>query len=156
MLPAEAAPSLTEIDAAARAKGNAREDAVAIARALLARKWASQVVEVRVDRVDAHRVAGVTLLGVKFKRRVDAPQFLKEANELVDIALNADHAVEEVDLRATIPAKRNHVGEFDQPLDETVFTLTVRRDAPGLRTAYWDPGWRAQLGASSAEPANVR
>lgn len=142
----DAAPSLIDVDAAARSAGNARADATRIARALLARDWAAQITQVRVDRVAEHRVAGITLLGVKLRHRVDSAEFLREANEVVDLALSTDGGLEEVDLRATVPApRRGSVGEMDQPFIATVFTLTVRRDAIRGRSAYWDPAWRAGL-----------
>lgn len=146
-VPAYAVPAEdVNIDAAARATGNDRAEAVMVARALLARSWAAQIVRVRVDRAASHRVAGITLLGVKLKRHVDSKSFYREANELVDLALAADPKLEEVDLRATVPAlHKQEVGEMDEPFVQTVFTLTVRRDDPRTREAYFDPLWRAQL-----------
>ena len=130
----------------ARAAGNDRQEAVVVARALLARSWAAQVVQIRVDRAASHRVAGVTLLGVKLQRRVDSKTFYREANQLVDLVLATDPQLEEVDVRATVPAARKvDAGEGDEPYFDTVFTLTVRRDAPRDREAYFDPAWRAQL-----------
>jgi hypothetical protein len=94
-------------------------------------------VRVRVEQVDAHRVAGITLDGLKLKRRVKPAEFYREANRMIDIAL-AQTDVEEADLRAFVPPAR------------TVFTLTVRRADADLREPYWDPAWRAGLSASAA------
>lgn len=134
------------MNASARAAGNDRADAVLVARTLLARQWAAQVVNVRVDSAASHRVAGITLLGTKLKRRVNSATFYREVNEIVDLALKSDPALEEVDVRATVPAVRKpEAGEMDEPFVDTVFTLTVRRSRPNAREAYWDPAWRSQL-----------
>jgi hypothetical protein len=143
---AAAAPSLLEVDARARAAGNARIEAEQVARALLAHPWAMQVIEVLVDRAGTHRVAGVTLLGVKLKQRVDASGILAQANRLVDLALASDPRLEEVDLQVTVPAgNRRSAGDMDKVYDRAVFTLTVRRAKPQVREPYWDPVWRAGL-----------
>ena len=119
-----------------------------VARALLAQPWAMQLIGVEVDRVGTHRVAGVTLLGVKLKQKVDAAGVLAQANRIVDLAFASDPQLEEVDLRVTVPSgRRTSAGDMDQIYDRAVFTLTVRRSAPHVREAYWDPAWRAGLGA---------
>jgi hypothetical protein len=141
-----AAPSVLDVDARARAAGNARAEAERVARVLLAQPWAMQVTGVEVDRVGAHRVAGVTLLGVKLKRKVDAAGFLAQANRIVDLTFASDSKLEEVDLRVTVPSgPRRSPGDMDRIYDRAVFTLTVRRAAPRLRDAYWDAAWRAGL-----------
>ena len=146
-------PSRVELAAAARAGGNDRATARALARALLARPWAAQIVKVRVERAGSHRVAGIVLSGVKLKRRISPAAFLAEANALVDMALRSS-SVEEVDLWATVPlgagAGMVTSGDYAKPTSRTVFSLTARRDGAGAREPYWDPGWRAGLGAATA------
>lgn len=139
---------MLDVDARARAAGNARAEAEHLARALLSQPWAMQLIQVEVDRVGTHRVAGVTLLGVKRKRKVDAAEVLAQANRIVDLAFATDSELEEVDLRVTVPSgRRTSAGDMDQIYDRAVFTLTVRRSAPRVREAYWDAAWRAGLGA---------
>lgn len=146
-------PTTLEVDSAARAAGNDRATALALARILLARRWSAQILKVRVERAGAHRVAGVVLSGVKLKRRLTPPAFLGEANAIVDLALRAS-AVEEVDLWTTVPLNAGAgavtSGDYAKPSSRTVFSLTVRRDAPNTRETYWDSAWRAGLGAATA------
>lgn len=144
-------PSLLDVDAAARATGNARSEAFVVARALLSAPSAMQVIGVHVDRVGSHRVASVTLLGTKLRHRIAPAAFLKEATHLIDVAFAADAALEEVDLRALVPEKaytdeeERDADEGDRPPEQTVFTLTVRRSAQNVREAFWDPAWREEL-----------
>ncbi|MGH7661649.1 MAG: hypothetical protein ACRENA_12150 [Vulcanimicrobiaceae bacterium] len=143
---AAAMPSVLDVDARARAAGNQRIEAERVARALLAQPWAMQLIQVEVDRVGSHRVAGVTLLGVKLKRKIAAAGFLAQANRIVDITFASDSQLEEVDLRVTVPSgPRGSAGDMDQVYDRAVFTLTVRRSSPRVREAYWDAAWRAGL-----------
>jgi hypothetical protein len=143
---AAAAPSLLDVNARARAAGNARAEAEHVARVLLAKPWAMQVTRVEVDTAGSHHVAGVTLLGVKLKRKIDAAGFLAQANTIVDVTLASDLQLEEVDLRVTVPSgPRGAAGDMDRVYDRAVFTLTVRRSAPGTREPYWDAAWRAGL-----------
>ena len=125
-------PSTIELDAQARARGNDRPAAVALAGALLAHPWAAQITQVRVDRAGSHAVAGVVLSGVKFKAPVGAGEFLRQAQEIVALALRTT-PVEEVDLWTTIPLDAGvgavTSGDFAKPTARTVFTLTVRRAA---------------------------
>lgn len=145
---AASVPSVLDVDARARAAGNARAEAEHVARALLAQRWAMQLIQVEVDQIGSHRVAGVTLLGVKLKQKVDAAGFLAQANRIVDLAFASDSELEEVDLRVTVPwGRRSSAGDMDRIYDRAVFTLTVRRSAPHVREAYWDAAWRAGLGA---------
>lgn len=145
---AASVPSVLDVDARARAAGNARAEAEHVARALLAQRWAMQLIQVEVDQIGSHRVAGVTLLGVKLKQKVDAAGFLAQANRIVDLAFASDSELEEVDLRVTVPSgRRSSAGDMDRIYDRAVFTLTVRRSAPHVREAYWDAAWRAGLGA---------
>ena len=144
-----------------RATGNDRDAAVALAVALLPRPWTAQITEVRVERAGGHAVAGITQSGVKLRRAIDPPGFLREANAIVDLALQSSD-VEEVDLRAVVPlavgAGTVTSPDFAHAVERTVFTLTVRRDRPGLREPYWNPVWRAGLATSSANrrPNDVR
>jgi hypothetical protein len=142
-------PTTLEVDANARAVGNDRPAAVALARVLLARPWSAQILRIRVERAASHRVAGITLSGMKLKRRLAPPAFLREANAIADLALASDVQLEEVDLHVTVPLDVGvgtvTSGDYAHSATRTVFTLTVRRDEPRVREPYWNPGWRAGL-----------
>ena len=144
-----ATPTTLEVDANARAAGNERPAAVALARTLLARPWAAQITRVRVERAGEHVVAGLTLSGVKLRRQVGSDEFLREANALVDLALQSAPELEEVDLTVTVPLEAGvgtaTSGDFGRAGSRTVFTLTVRRAEPKAREAYFDPAWRSGL-----------
>jgi hypothetical protein len=154
--PPNHAASLVEIEAQARAGGNRREEAVRLARALLAHRWPAQVLKVRVDGAGRHLVAGIVLSGVKFHAPLDDRAFLAEATSIVLRAFAAS-PVEEVDIWATVPISVGKgavvAGDFAQPTTRLVFSATVRRSAAAGETRalahgdvlFWDPAWRATL-----------
>lgn len=137
-------------DAFARSEGNDPRLAHAIGDRIFARIEPVQVVKVRVDAVNDHRVASLLLSGVKFHGRVTYASFLAEVERLALDALAAA-PVEEVDVEVVVPpgyAQGVLVGgDGNIPQYRTVFTMTVKRNetAPELaaRAAsgngiFWD------------------
>lgn len=150
-----AAPADVAARAQARAEGNDRARAVVLGEALLETTWPAQVLKIRVDAVQGHRVAGITVSGTKFHGTLGVPGFLREVQQLVTTAF-ARAPVEEVDLWATIPVDAGKgaivSGDLAQPTSRTVFSVTVRRaDLPRLTAllhsdgVYWDASWLAEL-----------
>jgi hypothetical protein len=163
---ASAAPgvSMADVDAAARALGNRKADAVRLARVLLAQPSPAQVLHVRVDGVGTHEVAGLIVSGQKFHRRLDPQAFTAEVVSLVERTFAAS-TVEEVDVWAIVPlpyVKQQPVnGEYLHATDRIVYGTTASRSeadvAARLRRGtdvFWDPAWRRSLeagqGAASA------
>ncbi len=156
--PARAGGTLADVDAARRAAGNRREEAVGIGQTLFRTVWAAQVRKVRVDGVGSHLVAGLVLSGTKFHRPLSVAGLLDEVTALVSQTFAAS-SVEEVDVWAIVPLPTYPheivAGDLAQPTSYTVFAATVRRNeaatfAARLRSGddvYWDAKWRAGLAA---------
>ena len=135
--------------AQSRAVGNDRADALRIARRLLARVLPAQVLQVRVDAVGPHRVAGIVVSGVKFHRPLGVRGFDDEMASLVNGALDAA-PVEEVDVWATVPLDAGAgtvvSGDLAKPTSRIVFSVTVSRAQRATVRArlidggdiYWD------------------
>jgi hypothetical protein len=152
-----AASSLVDLNAAERAEGNRRADAVQLGRMLLRTIWPAQVLKIRVDGSGRHEVAGLVLSGVKFHRKLDRAGFEAEVTALVRTTF-ATIGVEEVDVWATVPlpyVKQVPVnGEYLQPTDRIVFGATIPRAESATFAArlrggddvFWDPAWRSSLG----------
>jgi hypothetical protein len=112
---------------------------------------------VRCERVAAQGFCGLTLSGVKFKRRVDTAAFAAEVNGLVRGAFAADPALAEVDLWVTVPADAGKgaivSGDFAQPSSATVFATTVTRAAAARPSdgtnVFWDPTFQRELAQGS-------
>lgn len=148
---------MAELDAAARAEGNRRAEAVKIGRALFATIWPVQITHVRVDGVGRHAIAGLVLSAVKFHQAVDRAGFLSEVEVLVGRTFAASD-VEEVDVWATVPipydAREPVSGDLAKPTSRTVFAVTCRRDQLAALTArlrgdrgvYWADDFRSRLG----------
>jgi hypothetical protein len=151
------ASSLVDLNAAERAEGNRRADAVQLGRVLLRTIWPAQVLKIRVDGAGRHEVAGLVLSGVKFHRRLDPAGFGAEVAALIRLTFTT-LGVEEVDVWATVPlpyVEQTPVnGEYLQPTERIVFGATVPRSdaaAFGARLrrgddVFWDPVWRSSLG----------
>jgi hypothetical protein len=157
--PAPPAPpaAVVELNALARSTGTRRQDAIRLARVLLARTWPAQVLKVRVDGAGSHAVAGLVLSGVKFHAPLDADSFLAEVASLVRLTL-ASSTVEEVDVWVTVPVSVGKgavvAGDFAQPTTRIVFSATVTRAdaAAGIEAllrrgtaVFWDDSWRKTL-----------
>jgi len=155
-----AASTTADQIAEARAAGNRRAEAVKIGRELFATVWPAQVLKVRVEGLNQHQVAGLTVSAVKFHQSLDRAGFLNEIEMLVQRTFGVS-SVEEVDVWATTPIKydvREPVsGDLAQPTTRIVFAVTCRRDElPGLGArlrsgdgVYWSPDFRAKLKAAA-------
>jgi hypothetical protein len=144
--------------AAGRAAGGDRATAVRVAHALLATPLDLQLTRVRCERVGAAGYCGLTLSGVKFKRRVDTAAFRAEVDGLIHGAFAVDPSIAEVDLWVTVPADAGKgavvSGDFALPSSATVYATTVPRalaprasDNPNV---FWDKTFRAELDRGSA------
>jgi hypothetical protein len=166
-------PATADLDAAARAAGNHKQEAYQLGRVLFATVWPAQILKVRVDGAGSHRVAGLLLSGVKFHHGLDVAGFTDEVVRIAQRTFAAS-SVEEVDIWAVVPlpidkaTAKNLVvsGDYAQPTARTVFAVTVLRSGADALTrrilqgddVFWDPGWKAILsgkgpGPSSANPA---
>jgi hypothetical protein len=155
-LAATIANATASLNAAARAEGNRKADAVAVGRALFATLWPAQVLKIRIDGEGTHSVAGLMLSGVKFHRRLDPKAFTDEVIALVRGTFAAS-TVEEVDVWATVPLPKFDQkpvnGEYLQPTDRIVYGATVLRSERSTFPArlvrgddvFWDPGWKRSL-----------
>jgi hypothetical protein len=144
------------LNAAARAEGNRKAEAVAVGRSLFETIWPAQVLKIRIDAAGTHSVAGLMISGVKFHRPLDVKAFTDEVIALVQGTLAASD-VEEVDVWATVPlpkfAQVPVNGEYLQPTDRIVYGATILRSeaktfAARLRRGdevFWDPGWKRSL-----------
>jgi hypothetical protein len=143
--------------AAGRAAGGDRPTALRVAQALLAQPLALQLTRVRCERVASSGYCGLTLSGVKFKRRVDTAAFRAEVDGLVRAAFAVDPAIVEVDLWVTVPADAGKgavvSGDFALPSSATVFATTVPRvdanNPSGGPNVFWDPKFRSELASGS-------
>jgi hypothetical protein len=124
------APSLAAIDAAARAGGTNKALARKIGERLFQTEWPVQVLNVYVDSIPGHDVAGLHLSGKKFHRALTRPQFYAEIVGLAQQTLGAA-PVEEVDIYTTVPIVVGRdlivAGDLARPTSRNVFTVTVRR-----------------------------
>lgn len=140
-----------------RAAGGDRATAVRIAHVLLAQPLALQLTRVRCGRAAGASFCGLTLSGVKFKRRVDTATFSSEVDGLVRGAFAVDPAIAEVDLWVTVPADAGKgaivSGDFALPSSATVFATTVPRARAAHASAgndvFWDPKFRSELAHGS-------
>ena len=157
------APSVTQLDAMARATGNRRDLAERIGTDVFATRWPAEVSQISANELGGHLIVGMRVLGVKFHQPITREQFVAEIVALVDKGFAAAPAAEEVDLWASVPIDVSKgvvvSGDLAQPTSRTVFSLSVRRGdrAPSLRDRisradgiFWDAQW-----AQSAFKASV-
>jgi len=141
-----------------RSTGGDRATAVRVAHALLARPLDLQLTRVRCERVGGAGFCGLTLSGVKFRRRVELPAFRGEVDGLVRGAFAVDATIVEVDLWVTVPADAGEgavvSGDFALPSSRTVFATTVPRalaNAPSENAnVFWDPTFRSKIARGSS------
>lgn len=148
------APTVTQLDAEARAVGNRRDLAERIGGVVFATHWPAEVTQISANALDGHVIVGIRVLGVKFHATMTREAFIDEVIALVGQAfVNAPEA-EEVDLWTSVPvdvAKGVVVsGDLAKPTSRTVFSLSVRRgeSAASIRTrieggggTFWDSTW---------------
>ncbi len=149
-----AAPAATRAEL--RSAGTDRATALRVATVLFARPLDLQLTKVRCERVGAQSFCGLTLAGVKFKRRLDTASFERDVDTLVRTALGVDPDIAEVDLWVTVPANAGKgavvSGDFAVPTSATVFATTVPRGhgANPASGVFWDPTFARELAAGSA------
>jgi hypothetical protein len=164
--PATAATAPTAADTAmratARARGTDRPTAIAVGRAVLAQPFAAQVTRIRCEKLGPHRICGIVLSGVKFKRPLDRRAFIDEVSRVITTAF-ATAPLEEVDLWTTVPldAGKGIVvsGDLAAPTSATVFAISVPRTALARlddqldsgRDVYWDSAFADSLAKGSPQ-----
>ena len=148
-------PTVTELDASARAAGNRREIAQRIGDAVFAKPLPAEVTQIAANELAGHLIVGVRVLGVKFHRAMTREEFASEVVSLVETAFAAAPSAEEVDLWTSVPidVPKGVVvsGDLAKPTSRTVFTLSARRgeNAALLRArvltgsdgVFWDDEW---------------
>ena len=149
------APSVADLDAAARAVGNRHDIAQRIGESIFSTRWSAQVTQISANQVDSHLIVGIRMWGVKFHRPITRDEFVGEVVSLVERTFAAVPHVEEVDVWASVPiaVPKGVVvsGDLAKPTSRTVFSLTVRgiEPAASLRArasrssdgVFWDPQW---------------
>jgi hypothetical protein len=145
-----------------RSSGSDVATARTIARALLTRPPAAQLLRVRCERVGAHVDCGLILSGKKFHRRLDVRSWNAEIASLIDRAYAAAPQVDEIDCWAIVPldAGKGAVvsGDYAKPTSATVFSISVpRADRASVRSrletgsgVFWDPAFRGALSKGSS------
>jgi hypothetical protein len=150
------APTVAQLDAAARAAGNRRDVAPRIGASIFAVRWPAEVSQISANDLAGHLIVGVRIVGVKFHRPITRDEFVSEIAALVEMTIAAAPATEEIDLWASVPigvAKGVVVsGDLARPTSRTVFSVSVRRgeNAAALRArlaaengngVFWDGAW---------------
>jgi hypothetical protein len=147
-------PTVADLDAESRSAGNKKEIAMAIGEAIFKTDWPAQVFRVSANGIDGHIVVGLGVYGVKFHDPMTRAEFATQVSELAQRAFTAAPEAEEVDIWAVVPISVGKgvivTGDLAKPTTRTVFTATVRRNAPedllpthlleGPKT-YWDEEW---------------
>lgn len=154
-LTAAYSPTVTQLDAQARAAGNKRDIAERIGDAIFAKQWAAEITQIAANELDGHLIVGIRVLGVKFHRTLTRGEFAAEVVALVESAFAAANAAEEVDLWVSVPinVEKGAVvsGDLAKPTARTVFSVSVRRGEStaslqsrvlaGTGGVFWDPAW---------------
>ena len=148
------APTVAQLDAAARAVGNRHDLAEQIGTLIFATRWPAEVSQISANELAGHVIVGIRVLGVKFHQQMRRSEFADEAVALVAKAFAAVPSAEEVDLWASVPisvAKGVIVtGDLAKPTSRTVFSVSVRRgeSSASLRAriasnggVFWDEAW---------------
>jgi hypothetical protein len=149
------APSVADLDAAARAVGNRRDIAENIGRAIFRTQWPAEVSQVSANELDGHLIVGVRIWGVKFHHALTRADFVDEIVSLTANIFSTAPDAEEIDFWAAVPIdviKGEIVnGDLARPTSRTVFSLTVLRsestqslharamgESDGI---FWDAQW---------------
>jgi hypothetical protein len=149
------APSVADLDAAARAVGNRRDLAEHIGKSIFSTRWSAEVSQISANSLAGHLIVGIRILGVKFHRPMTRDEFVSEIVALVELTFAAAPATEEIDLWASVPigVEKGEIvsGDLAKPTSRTVFSLTVRKGEPSssLRArigqesdgVFWDQPW---------------
>lgn len=158
------APSVADLDAAARAVGNRRDIAEQIGRAIFGTEWSAEVNQVSANEFDSHLIVGIRMWGVKFHHPLTREAFVDEVVTLTQKIFGAAPAAEEVDIWASVPIEvpKGEIvtGDLARPTSRTVFSLSVRHDESldalrkrvlaGSGGVFWDPAWASTAFAPAA------
>ncbi len=150
-----AAPSVADLDAAARAVGNRRDLAEHIGEAIFGTEWSAEVSQISANQLGTHLIVGIRMWGVKFHHPLSQADFVAEVVALAEKTFMAAPAAEEIDVWASIPISVGKGvivnGDLAKPTSRTVFSLTIRRgeSAASLRArasrasddVFWDQEW---------------
>ncbi len=162
------APTIAQLDAAARAAGNRSDIAERIGESILAVRWPAEVSQISANELAGHLIIGIRIVGVKFHRPITREEFVSQIVTLAAMAFSAAPATEEIDLWASVPigvAKGVIVsGDLAKPTSRTVFTVSVRRGESGsaLRArigaengegVFWDESWTSTAFKGSSQRA---
>jgi peptidoglycan/xylan/chitin deacetylase (PgdA/CDA1 family) len=138
-----------------RIEGNDPAVAERIGISLLREDFREPIEKIRVLTVPAASVAGIMLSGSGLHGPVTETQFETDARSMALLALSNAPRVSEVDVWATVPQAVATgavvAGDLALPTERTVFSLSLRRDAPERR-AFVDRQWAAGL-IQAAMPA---
>ncbi len=149
------APSVADLDAAARAVGNRRDIAQSIGRAIFRTQWPAEVNQVSANEMGGHLIVGIRIWGVKFHRPMTRSNFVDEIVSLRADIFSAAPDAEEIDFWAAVPidVSKDEVvsGDLARPTSRTVFSLTVLR-SEGVQAlherameesdgVFWDAQW---------------
>jgi len=160
------APSITDLDATARAAGNRIDIATRIGQSIFSEAWPAQISQISANELGSHLIVGVRLWGVKFHHRVTRAEFVDEVASIVEKAFAAAPAAEEVDVWASVPIEVGKSvivsGDLAKPTIRDVFGLTAHRGesaeqisakADGATTddVFWDEEW-ARAAFKKQEP----
>jgi peptidoglycan/xylan/chitin deacetylase (PgdA/CDA1 family) len=139
-----------------RIEGNDPAVAERIGISLLRDQFPEPIEKIRVLTVPAASVAGIMLSGSGLHGPVTATQFEADARAMALLALSNAPRVSEVDVWATVPqgvaAGTIVAGDLAAPTERTVFSLSLRRNAPAAR-AFVDKVWAAGLIQAATPPA---
>jgi hypothetical protein len=149
------APSVADLDAAARSVGNRRDIAQDIGRAIFRTQWPAEVNQVSANELDGHLIVGIRLWGVKFHGPMTRADFVDEIVSLKGDIISAAPDAEEIDFWAAVPidVRKDEVvsGDLARPTSRTVFSVTVLRSEGehALREramaegdgVFWDRQW---------------
>jgi hypothetical protein len=149
------APSVADLDAAARAPGNPLDIAQSNGPTIFQTRWPAEVNQVSANELDGHLIVGVRIWGVKFHRPMTRADFVDEIVSLTGDISSAAPDAEEIDFWAAVPidVRKDEVvsGDLAKPTSRTVFSLTVlrREGSQALRErameesdgVFWDAQW---------------
>ncbi len=150
-------PSIAQIDAEARARGNRRALAIAIGERLFSRVLPVQLLEIRAAGLRDRAYVGLRFSGEKFHGTVSKAQLDRELVDAVETSFALSLQVREVDcwIVVPIPVAPGTVvsGDKAMPTERDVLTLSVRRGESATEIAHrlqagigvvTDPHWVAR------------
>jgi len=150
-------PSIVQIDAAARARGNRRAIAIAIGERLFTRVLPVQLLEIRASGLGKRVYVGLRFSGEKFHGPVSKATLDGELLSAVENAFAVSPQIREVDCWIVVPipvAPGTIVsGDKAMPTERDVLTLSVRRGESAAHLArrlnggegiVVDPHWIAR------------